>query len=280
MSDGQEQRRALEGDDIEAKAGHKIRQILGSIGRELAKAVVVESLMGGLKWLGAAVVAAGSTALASVTNGGSAEILGLVGGVVVVFLLAPPFVGLYRAFYRRPRGDRNIGPLEDALAAVTAERDALGKQVEQGNRTDRVLGDWLTGMLIDPFRIRGNDPDRDFEQWLNDIVQTVLRVVLPGNDTVGLAVVVELDEEYAITHRSAGVPPEILRLTPAPTHRPLGECIKHHAPNAETFSFYASGHRHYIVVFPEAPIDTPLRRAPIMTVATMIAHVFRQLGLR
>lgn len=268
---------ATEGGNSKARAGRRIRGAASAIGREAVRATVVESLTAGLRWLGVAVVAGTASALARLSTADSAEALAAIGSAVAVLLLIPPAVGLARALgLSRPR-NRRSDLLRD-LEEVEVERDALVGRVEQGQRADYVLADWLAGMLIDPFRVRSNDPDRDFEHWLNDIVHNVLRVVLPGSDTVGLALVVEVDEEYVITHRSAGVPADVVRLTPAPAHRQLGECIKRHAPNAETFSFYADGHRHFIIVFPETPIDT-LRGAPIMTVAVMIAHVFRQLGL-
>jgi hypothetical protein len=250
-----------------------VQRLVARFRRELLRALVADSVQRVVGWTMAAVIPLVYAAFRLVYHERSSTVLGAIG--VAAVLLVPPIVGATRS-----------RTLDRALKAETENKrlrevnEGLLAEQGQANRSGKVLADWLTNTLVEPYRRRGLDPNRDFETWLNDIVIKVMRVLFPAQGTVGIAIIVERFGTYSITHRSAGLPEQVLKVDPAPVHRPLKECIQRHAPHARVLSFSLGEEQAWVAFFPERPFEEGMQESSsIAAIAATVAGVYTNAGI-
>lgn len=244
---------------------------LKRVEQEVLRTLVVNSVQRVLAWTVAAAVPFVYGLFRLLYHERSSAVL-VAAGLTVV-LLVPPVVGFIRS-----RTLRRARKAETENKRLRAENASLRSSAKQAVRCSQVLADWLTDTLVDAYRPHNVDPDRDFETWLNDILIKVMNVMFPEQGTVALAVISERDGMYSITHRSAGLPEPILRIDPAPVHRPLAECISRHTPNAHVSYFVSGDEKGWVAFFPERPFDKTIQGSQLASIAAMVAHVYTTQG--
>jgi hypothetical protein len=268
--------------------------------RQLARLVLVESMHAAFRWIAGAAAAALASASSWLLDA-PPLVQGVLLGACAV-MLVPPAVGLRLLLSRSTRLGREVCVMEAQrdkararvvrlhnqidglrreLEQVRGRCEALEADREQSERTDSVLGDWLLTLLIDPYPVRAENPGQSFEDLLARTSRKVLPVLFPGNELVPVAVVRQEYEDgdflFEITHRGPGVPDRILDLSPARSRYDFRTCLGRHAPEAVSFDFVCASARHWVVAFPERPPLHPVKRAPLMAVAAMLASIFTAL---
>jgi hypothetical protein len=258
--------------DEQGKEEDGRRRRVGRVEEEVVNALIVNNVQKVLGWTGAAASALGFAVFKFLYDQLSVAAL-IAAGLALVFLV-PPLVGATRS-----RILRRAKKAESENRKLRTENEGLKAAKAQAVRSSEVLADWLKNTLVNPYEPRSSDPDRDFEGWLNHIVMKVMRVVFPEQGTVALAVVSERGGNYCITHCSAGIPDAILRVDPAPIHRPLEECINRHTPGARAFSFLPGPSGGWVAFFPERPFEEDIHRSQLASIAATVANVYGMRGL-
>jgi hypothetical protein len=145
------------------------RSVRKTLRQDILRAVVVDNVQRFVGWAIAAILPLPFAVVKIAAHDHSAAV---VAAGISLICLVPPGVGVARS--RLWRRTRKAETERDTLRVKNVE---LVAATNQATRSSKMLADWLNDTLVDPYRRRNVDPNRDFETWLNDIVIKVMRVV-------------------------------------------------------------------------------------------------------
>ena len=246
--------------------------------KKLAHAVVADSLAQVIV-LGLAAVVASSGSILSFLYGLPIWVV-VAAATLAAGLLVPIVAGFLnsRLRFELEGAMAQIDELTKLVASLRDEVEAGTKRETARAAVDRLEADLLATILGHdqlPTPAWATSP-LEFERWLNEFTKSAVRVILGRPDeAVGLAIIRERDERYEFVHRTSDVPPEIVRLHPAPVHADLFPCIRRHAPYALTFfGRTVNGYKHWIVVFPRTEVEWPMAEAPLQALAEIIIGAY------